>query len=66
MLREMGHCNERWEEEHNPKGFSESAKASGGKKRNSSKSNDGSQKSSGGPSKGKRERLEVGRTRQWN
>jgi hypothetical protein len=45
----MGHRNEVWDEEQNPKSSSKSAKASGGKKGDSSKKRDRSQKGSDGP-----------------
>jgi hypothetical protein len=54
-LREMGHNNERWEEQYgNSKSLSKSAKASGGKKGEGSKGNGGNQKGSGDSSKGKK------------
>jgi hypothetical protein len=54
-LREMGHNNERWEEQYgNSKSLSKSAKASGGKKGEGSKGNGGNQKGSGDSSQGKK------------
>jgi hypothetical protein len=54
-LREMGHNNERWEEQYgNSKSLSQSAKASGSKKGEGSKGNGGNQKGSGDSSKGKK------------
>jgi hypothetical protein len=54
-LQEMGHNNERWEEQYgNSKSLSKSAKASGGKKGEGSRGNSGNQKGSGDSSKGKK------------
>jgi hypothetical protein len=54
-LREMGHNNERWEEQYgNSKSLSKSAKASGCKKAEGSNGNGGNQKGSVDSSKGKK------------
>jgi hypothetical protein len=54
-LREMGHNNERWEEQYgNSKSLSKSAKASGAKKDEGSKGNGGNRKGSGDSSNGKK------------
>jgi hypothetical protein len=54
-LREMGHNNERWEEQYgNSKSLSKCAKASGGKKGEGSKGNGGNQKGAEDSSKGKK------------
>jgi hypothetical protein len=55
FFADVGHNNKRWEEQYgNSKSLSKSAKASGGKKGEGSKSNVGNQKGSGDSSKGKK------------
>jgi hypothetical protein len=64
-LREMGHNNERWEEQYgNSKSLSKSAKASGGKKGQGSKGDGGNQKGSGTRQKARKE-MEDGRISRW-
>lgn len=60
-LREMGHSNEAWAEEHKPRSSSSKAgKASAGKKGKTSERSGGSQRESGGPSKDKKGKKKDG------